>query len=47
MVKPAAKRRVVGYLEQAFGMSQRRACRVIDFCRASGTSRRARIRLSS
>lgn len=26
MVKPAARRAVVGYLQQAFGMSERRAC---------------------
>jgi len=35
MVKPAAKRRAVGYLQQAFGLSERRACRVVGCCRAT------------
>lgn len=35
MVKPAAKRRLVGYLQQAFGMSERRACRVVNIARAT------------
>ncbi len=35
MVKPAAKRRVVGYLQQAFGFSERRACRVVGLSRAT------------
>lgn len=35
MVTPSAKRRVVGYLQQAFAMSERRACRAIGQCRAS------------
>ena len=35
MVKPAAMRGVVGYLETAFGMSERRACRVLGISRAT------------
>jgi putative transposase len=35
MVKPASKRRAVGYLQQAFGLSERRACRVVGLCRAT------------
>jgi putative transposase len=35
MVKPAARRRVVGYLQQAFGASERRACRVVGIARAT------------
>jgi putative transposase len=35
MVKPAARREVVGYLKQAFGMSERRACDVAAICRAT------------
>jgi putative transposase len=35
MVKPAAKRCVVGYLQKAFGFSERRACRVVGLCRAT------------
>jgi putative transposase len=35
MVKPAARREVVGYLKQAFGMSERRACGVAAICRAT------------
>ncbi len=35
MVKPAAKRCVVGYLQQVFGMSERRACRVASVARAT------------
>jgi putative transposase len=35
MVKPAAKREVVGYLKQAFGMSERRACSIAAICRAT------------
>ena len=35
MVKPAARREVVGYLQQAFGMSERRACGVASICRAT------------
>jgi len=35
MVTPTARRRVVGYLQQAFGMSERRACRATGQCRAT------------
>ncbi len=35
MVTPAAKRQVVGYLQQAFGMSERRACRAVGQVRAT------------
>ena len=35
MLKPAARREVVGYLKQAFGMSERRACGVAAICRAT------------
>jgi putative transposase len=35
MVTPTARRRVVGYLQQAFGMSERRACRAKGQCRAA------------
>lgn len=35
MVKPAARREVVGYLEQAYGMSERRACSVASISRAT------------
>lgn len=35
MVKPAARRRQVAYLEIAFGMSERRACRTLGVPRAS------------
>jgi len=35
MVKPAAKRGAVGYLQQAFGASERRACNVIGVSRAT------------
>jgi putative transposase len=35
MVTPAAKRQVVGFLQQAFGMSERRACRAVDLNRAT------------
>jgi putative transposase len=35
MVKPTARREVVGYLKQAFGMSERRACDVAAICRAT------------
>jgi putative transposase len=42
MVKPTVKRQVVGYLQQAFGMSERRACRVAGVCRASHRYERRR-----
>lgn len=35
MVTPAARRQVVGYLQQAFGMSERRACRAVGQWRAT------------
>src|SRR5690606_17999969 len=35
MVKPAAGRQAVGYLLRTFGVSERRACRVIGLCRSS------------
>lgn len=35
MVKPAARREVVGYLQQAYGLSERRACGVASICRAT------------
>lgn len=35
MVKPAARCQVVGYLQQAFGLSERRACGVASLCRAT------------
>ena len=34
-MKPTACREVVGFLRADFGMSERRACRVLGFCRAS------------
>ena len=33
MVTPAAKRKAVAHLRGAFGMSERRACKAIGFCR--------------
>ena len=33
MVAPAAKRQAVAHLVEGHGMSERRACRVIDCCR--------------
>src|SRR5690606_2695195 len=35
MVKPAGGRRAVGYLLRTFGVSERRACKVIGLCRSS------------
>ena len=35
MVKPTAFREAVGYLQTEFEMSQRRACKVLGYCRAS------------
>lgn len=35
MVKPTAFREAVGFLRTGFKMSERRACRVLGFCRAS------------
>jgi putative transposase len=35
MVKPTAFRQAVGYLQTEFEMSQRRACKVLGYCRAS------------
>jgi putative transposase len=35
MVKPTAFREAVGFLRTDFKMSERRACRVLGFCRAS------------
>ena len=43
MVKPTAKRQVVGYLQQAFGMSERRACSVVGVCRATHRYQRIRV----
>ena len=33
MVTPAAKRKAVAHLRDAFGMSERRACKAIGCCR--------------
>jgi putative transposase len=33
VVTPAAERRAVAHLEEAFGMSERRACKAIGCCR--------------
>ena len=33
MVTPAAKRKAVVHLREAFGMSERRACKAIGCCR--------------
>lgn len=30
---PAGKRKAVGHLREAFGMSERRACKAIGYCR--------------
>lgn len=35
MVTPAAQRHAVGYLREAHAISQRRACRLLDACRAT------------
>jgi putative transposase len=35
MVKPTAYRQAVGFLQTEFEMSQRRACKVLGYCRAS------------
>jgi len=35
MVKPAAKRRAVGYVRKAFGKSERWACRALGVARAT------------
>jgi putative transposase len=43
MVKPAARRRVVGYLQQAFGMSERRACSVAALGRSTHRYRPRRV----
>jgi putative transposase len=34
-VRPAARRAAVGLLQQRFGVSERRACRVVGICRSS------------
>jgi putative transposase len=33
MVTPAAKRKAIVHLQDAFGMSERRACKAIGCCR--------------
>ncbi|HEX6976727.1 MAG TPA: IS3 family transposase, partial [Vicinamibacterales bacterium] len=43
MVKPATKRRAVGYLQQAFGLSERRACRVVGLSRATARYQGTRV----
>ena len=43
MVKPTAKRRVVDYVKQAFGTSERWACRTIGLCRATHRYVRTRV----
>jgi putative transposase len=43
MVKPTAGRKAVGYLQQAFGFSERRACRVVGMCRATARYERTRV----
>ena len=39
MVKPAAYRRAVGFVQEEFGLSQRRACSALGFARSSCTYR--------
>ncbi|MEZ4364721.1 MAG: IS3 family transposase [Kofleriaceae bacterium] len=41
--KPTAGRKAVGYLQQAFGFSERRACRVVGVCRATARYERTRV----
>jgi putative transposase len=42
VVKPTVLRQAVGYLQSHFKMSERRACRVLDFCRSSAQYRSRR-----
>src|SRR5687768_9890796 len=43
MVKLTARRRAVGYVQQAWGLSEQRACRVMGLCRATARYEPTRI----